>query len=188
MGKVSFGGRGSDGSVVAANPTVVLWGEDQTSRQDATSEGRSVGSSDSENAFRRFTFKLGETLFGASSEMYSPLNADGTLSNSDSSVYFGLASGYWSFTAVIRLYAVRPRWHSRIYKIKSGDDEMLAQGIPASVGSVEEPLPPNTTSVNVIAKTPPILVEAGDVFYVAGGNSRNAINTSQYLECEYLGT
>ena len=187
MGKVSFGGRGSDGGQVAANPTIVLWGEDQASRQAYYSQVRSVGSSDSENAFRRFTFELGETLFGASSEMHSPLNADGTLSNSDSSVYFGLASGYWSFTAVIRLYANRPRWQSRIYKIKSGDDEMLAEGIPASVGSVEEPLNPNTSSVNVIAKTPPILVEAGDVFYVASGNSRSAINTSHYLDCEYLG-
>ena len=188
MGKVSFGGRGSDGGQVAANPTIFLLGWGQASRLGYDSVNRSEGSNSDENAFRRMIFAPVELLFGASSEMYSKLNADGDPVNSANFSYFGLASGYWRLSGVIRFYANRPRWQSRIYRIKSGDDEMLAEGIPASVGSVEEPLGPNTASVNVIAKTPPILVEAGDVFYVASGNSRSAIYTSHYLECEYLGT
>ena len=183
--------------VLVNNPVAVLWGKQQTSRtaneltnQDEAPSGTTV------QKYTLLQWKHEEDFFGGGidvdilSSSEAPSDADGRPSTASKRghIYFKLPAGLYRFSGVFKTGILARSAQARIYKAKSGDDELLAESSSASYNNVVDGPKPDTASVMEMGKTPPIRLEDSDVLYVTEGKtSTSALTTSHYLEIEYCG-
>ena len=183
--------------VLVNNPVAVLWGRQQTSRtmdeltgQDEAPSGTTV------QKYTLLRWKHEEDFFGSGidvdilSSSEAPSDADGRPSTASKRghIYFKLPAGLYRFSGVFKAGILANSAQVRIYRVKSGDDELLAESGSASSNNVVDGLKPDTASVMVLSKTPPIRLKDSDALYLTEGKTSTSIlTTSHYLEIEYCG-
>ena len=202
MGAVSFE-SGVSPSSYARNPTVILWGYLQQSRLEDEDDGavQHRARPSGNNNFVYLRWGKNETFFGGSYdwvEILTPSQAIAPVLSADSPpsfsnrerTFFRLLPGKWKFSMVSKIAVLRAYEQTRIYRIKSGDDVLIAESSASPGGSAVDPGDPDTGSIRVIPKTAPVEVGQNDVFYVIDGSAGadSTQDRSQFMMLEYMGT
>ena len=189
--------------VLVNNPVAVLWGVDQTSRTADEITGQDVAPSGSDaSKFTLLQWQHEEDFFGGGIDVdildsadagTDAANAEGLPSTAAdrTDIYFKLPAGLYRFSGVFKSGLLARHAQARIYRVKSGsgDDELLAESDAAPYNKVVAGLDPDTGSVMVLGKTPPIRISGDDVLYVTEGktSTSTSLSTARYLEIEYCG-
>ena len=202
MGAVTFE-SGVSPSSYARNPTVVLWGPNQFDRTGVDYGGvlQERARPSGNNNFVYLLWAKKEAFFGGSYdwvEILTPQQAIAPVLSADSPpsfsnrerTFFRLLPGKWKFSMVAKIAVVRAYEQARIYRVKSGDDVLIAESSASQASSTLDPKNPDTTSIRVIPKTAPVEVAQNDVFYVIDGSAGadSVQDRSQFMELEYMGT
>ena len=203
MGKVAFE-AGAPGVFVERFPTIVLWMNGQTKRTQAPGSGRASNTKTGDPEFVLLRWRdhpqeaffttvddFGLEFVEANDVATDAANADGAPVASESNgVFFKLTvPGLYRFSGAFHSGTLANAQQVRIYKVLSGDDELLCESSVEHTSAAEHVGSPVSVGINEIATTPPIEVAASDIMYSMEGETRNAASVSRggYLEIEYLG-
>ena len=208
MGKARTISLHSEQSDIATrNPTLILWGREQSERMATPVTNNSVATTiQGDAAFLRWKIDDSELWFGATSDMVDILTADEASTTdftnyadhtpNDGStrgeIYFKLQAGVWRFEGELSANNRRAYDTFRLFKVRfSGadeeNDEMLANSMTEPSGTAQAPGNPPVQFETLMPPTLPFIVGGDDVFYISAFGSRTPINTAQWLLCEYLG-